>query len=95
MNDDLISRQAAIDAILGQPPEPHYPSWYAEQIKDLPSVQPERKTGKWINHRNDNGHNIADCNQCGHAIQWFDGDETPKYCCMCGSYNGGRQDEVD
>ena len=38
---DLISRQAAIDAIMGQPPEPHYPSWYAEQIKNLPSAQPE------------------------------------------------------
>lgn len=39
--DDLISRQAAIHAILGQPPEPHYPSWYAEQIKELPSVDNE------------------------------------------------------
>ena len=38
---DLIDRQAAIDAILGQPPEPHYPSWYAEQIKNLPPAQPE------------------------------------------------------
>ena len=38
---DMISRQAAIDMILGQPPEPHYPSWYAEQIKNLPSTQPE------------------------------------------------------
>lgn len=36
---DLINRQAAIDMILGQPPEPHYPSWYAEQIKNLPSAQ--------------------------------------------------------
>ena len=38
--DSLISRQAALDAIIGQPPEPHYPSWYAEQIKALPSAQP-------------------------------------------------------
>ena len=37
---DLISRQAAIDAIMGQPPEPHYPSWYAAQIEKLPAVQP-------------------------------------------------------
>ena len=37
--NDSISRQAAIDAIMGQPPEPHYPSWYAEQIKALPPVQ--------------------------------------------------------
>ena len=42
---DLISRQAAIDAIMGQPTEAHYPSWYAEQIKALPSAQPEQR---WI-----------------------------------------------
>jgi hypothetical protein len=41
---DLISRQAAMDAIMGQPPEPHYPSWYAEQIKALPSAQPEQRS---------------------------------------------------
>lgn len=38
--NDLISRQAALDAIMGQPPEPHYPSWYAAQIEKLPAVQP-------------------------------------------------------
>ena len=37
---DLISRQEAIDTIMGQPPEPHYPSWYAAQIEKLPSAQP-------------------------------------------------------
>ena len=39
--DDLIRRQDAIDAILSQPPEPHYPSWYAEQIEKLSPAQPE------------------------------------------------------
>ena len=38
---DTISRQAAIDTIMGQPPEPHYPSWYAAQIEKLPAAQPE------------------------------------------------------
>ena len=41
--NDLISRQAAIDAIMGQPPEPHYPSWYAAQIEKLPSAQPDER----------------------------------------------------
>ena len=40
---DTIDRQAAIDTIMGQPPEPHYPSWYAAQIEKLPSAQPEVK----------------------------------------------------
>ena len=39
--EDTISRQAAIDTIMGQPPEPHYPSWYAAQIEKLPAAQPE------------------------------------------------------
>ena len=39
---DMISRQMAIDTIMGQPPEPHYPSWYAAQIEKLPAAQPEQ-----------------------------------------------------
>lgn len=34
--DDLVSKQVVIDVILGDgPPEPHYPSWYVEKIKQL------------------------------------------------------------
>ena len=39
--DGLISRQAAIDAIMGEPTDAHYPSWYAERLEQLPSAQPE------------------------------------------------------
>ena len=39
--NDPISRQMAIDTIMGQPPEPHYPSWYAAQIEKLPATQPD------------------------------------------------------
>ncbi|MBO7726930.1 MAG: hypothetical protein J6S50_00605 [Oscillospiraceae bacterium] len=39
MNDDLISRKQAFDMIMGQPPEVHYPSWYADQIMGLPPAQ--------------------------------------------------------
>ena len=42
---DLISRQAAIDAIMGEPTDAHYPSWYAERLEQLPSAQPEPQ---WI-----------------------------------------------
>ena len=38
---DLISRQAAIDAIMGEPTDAHYPSWYAERLEQLPSAQAE------------------------------------------------------
>lgn len=42
----------AIEAL--SQPEQHYPSWYAEQIKELPPAQPKR--GKWIKkHRHYGG----------------------------------------
>jgi hypothetical protein len=31
----------AVETIMGQPPEPHYPSWYAAQIEKLPAAQPD------------------------------------------------------
>ena len=40
--DDLISRQAALDAIMCEPTDAHYPSWYAERLEQLPSAQ------RWI-----------------------------------------------
>lgn len=47
----------------------------------------ERPQGEWINHRNDYGHNIADCSLCGKAMQWHDEDEDgiPRYCWYCGA----------
>ena len=47
---DLIDRQAALDTIMGQPPEPHYPSWYAAQIEKLPAAQPDHiaESGKKV-----------------------------------------------
>ena len=52
---DTISRQAAINKILGQPPELHYPSWYAEQIKELPSAEPQIIYCKDCKHRDKYG----------------------------------------
>ena len=48
---------------------------------------PLKSQGEWINHRNDNGHNIADCSECGKTTQWHDEDEDgiPRYCWYCGA----------
>ena len=35
---DMIDRQDAIDAIMSKPPDAHYPSWYADVLKGLPSA---------------------------------------------------------
>lgn len=45
---DMIERQAAIDTLMSEPPEMNYGFYYAEKIKKLPSAQPERKRGTWI-----------------------------------------------
>lgn len=58
-------------------------------VDDAPTIEPERGNGRWINHRCDDGHHIADCDQCGHSLQWFD-DDIPKYCCECGAKMEGE-----
>lgn len=54
-------------------------------IGDLPSVQPQRKRGKWID---------GYCSECGKSCLcdgWGD-DVESKFCPNCGSYNGGGED---
>ena len=34
---EYIEKQVTLDAILSEPPEAHYPSWYAERIEALPA----------------------------------------------------------
>ena len=88
---DLISRQAAIDAIMGEPTDAHYPNWYAERIEQLPSAQPERKKGQWI--KEDRGHveYCAVCDQCGFDWIWSDR-EYFKFCPKCGADMRGEQE---
>ena len=33
-----IEREAAIDAIMSEPPDAHYPQWYADKIKAIPAA---------------------------------------------------------
>ena len=35
--NDLISRQAVLDAIASEPPDAHYPDWYISKIQKIPS----------------------------------------------------------
>lgn len=69
-----------------------YPSQIEEVIANGAPYNPK---GKWINHRNDYGHNIADCSLCGKTMQWHDedGDGVPRYCWYCGAAMKGVKDE--
>lgn len=94
---DLISRQAAIDAISVALADLH--NAYAvgliraqKIISELPPAQPERKTGKWKRKIVDSGFN-ADwiCSECG----WKTSLEEHGYnfCPNCGADMRGEQDE--
>jgi len=81
--EDCVSRQAAIDAIThelrcGSVMDQCGLETAYDLIKELPSVEPERKSGKWINI--DGSTNRADCSCCGNRGRaWMN------YCYLCGA----------
>ena len=77
--NDTISRQEAIDAL-------DCINGVEEVLKSLPSTGPERKTGKWIHNRDEDGWHIwLECSECGTR----EDNTNAKFCQECGSYNGG------
>lgn len=36
--DEYIKREAAIEEIIGESPDAHYPSWYADKIEAIPAA---------------------------------------------------------
>ena len=101
---DLISRQAAIDAI-GERPMVWVGSDYelgarnqydadVLALETVPSAQPERKKGKWIRHdeiKNVYGGICIECSECGekYVVQHI---LDEKYCRNCGADMRGEQD---
>lgn len=43
---DLIDRDEAMNAILGEPTDAHYPSWFAEIVNEVPAVIPAERSEK-------------------------------------------------
>ena len=35
---EYIEREAAIESIMSEPTDAHYPSWYADKIKEIPTA---------------------------------------------------------
>lgn len=61
-------------------------------VYSLPSAQPERKTGRWIPHEDEDGEYYGDkCSECG---EWY---VMPygktNFCPNCGANMRGEQDE--
>ena len=36
--DECIKREAVIEAIMSEPPDAHYPQWYVDKIKSIPTA---------------------------------------------------------
>lgn len=113
MKDDIISRAAAIDAMMklqaedieaygASIPEGFDGDRAVTALKALPSAQPERKKGKWIerNPRNSPDCRLIECSECGNAYivgyninydDWIDG---RNFCMKCGAdLRGGNNDK--
>ena len=86
--NDLISRQAAIDAIMGEPTDAHYPSWYAERLEQLPSVQPEIIRCKDCRYYQDNNDGYPHIN-----CKW-DANETPDADDFCSGAERRTDDSI-
>ena len=91
--DEYIEREAAIAAIMSDPPDAHYPQWYANKIKAIPSadVTPVRH-GRWEkaqDMRRMDG-NIYDfrCSRCNAFAEkglYNNYDRLTNYCPNCGA----------
>jgi membrane protease subunit (stomatin/prohibitin family) len=98
-SDDLIKRQDAIDAAdrsdyLGLAVEDvkKVTDEVVKELKRLPSAQPERKNGKWIDDECSEFY-YANCSECGYQIDVHAERGYFNFCPNCGCDMRGKQDE--
>lgn len=79
--DEYIEKGAAIAVIMSEPPDAHYPHWYADKIKSIPAadVIPVRH-GKW----NDWEVFWKECSCCKYRTQKINAREY-FFCPKCGA----------
>lgn len=90
----LIDADALIEAVKDYPYG--YRGLIVCTIADQPTIEPERKKGKWIKHpeqKNIYGGKCVECSECGekYVVQHI---EYEKYCRNCGAdMQKGDKDE--
>ena len=88
---DLISRQAAIDAMFANMPGLMFND-VLRILRTLPSAQPERKTGRWLPHKTKSGKDWWKCSECGAVTE---NASTAHYCYNCGARMQQMKGEED
>lgn len=105
--DDLISRQAAIEVLAEMQGRcttkealiQNSKIW--QQIKDLPSAEPDRKKGKWIYGEDEYGIDGYHCDKCGFFVPWdyvhkfINYIEDYNFCPSCGADMRGSSNEYE
>jgi len=89
-SDDTISRQAVIDLLKQMRKDGDMIPWEGKdvfaRIRKLPSAQPERKKGKWIDSRDISWM----CSECGKWLDVLQGDVDMNFCPNCGAKMEGE-----
>ena len=90
---EYIKREEAIATIMSDPPDAHYPHWYADKINAIPAadVVPVRH-GRWIEpSRLYYGAKQYECSLCCSDTFWKKHSITEKYphCPNCGAKMDG------
>lgn len=63
--NDYIRREAAYEEIMGQYPDAHYPGWYGEIVKRIPTADVRPVVhGRWVHHAGGYSDHY-DCTACG------------------------------
>ena len=87
--DEYIEKDAAIAVIMSEPPDTHYPHWYADKIKSIPAadVAPVRH-GHWIMGTGKNGLQTGhrECSRCGEIVKYgYSLYGVHNFCNYCGA----------
>lgn len=84
--DEYIEKGAAIAVIMSEPPDAHYPHWYADKIKSIPAadVVPVRH-GRWVSVPHKLARVCSVCNR-DEPYKFADIDaDVYDYCPNCGA----------
>ena len=85
---EYIEREAAIESIMSEPPDAHYPQWYADKINSIPAVDVATvRYGRWENITG-GMITLGDCSECK-VRQPVIG---TNYCKNCGAKMDGGAD---
>lgn len=84
-----IEREAAIEAIMSDPPDAHYPQWYVDKIKSIPAADVvEVRHGRWEAWMPDKNGETREfiCTGCRFMVEmsWKQKECDYEWCPYCG-----------